>query len=538
MSTLNKHTSLELEDKEAIIQCKKQKLDKISVDNNSISNLENPIETLDNTQGGEQGFNNKYTVTDKNDDEIKEKVLDILNLNYTDPEFIRRFCFAFKKNQEFTDETSHAVVYNSPFTAAILPNIFDDEFLSHVKDEIRNLDFNHKSNDLYEFHQSSDLRICDKPYLSRLRDAIYSDIFVRTMSDLVGIDLDYTPDLSAHKYEKGNYLLCHDDDIKDDDCMHGRRIAFIIYFVDKDWSKEDGGALELFNTNSQGHPDEVTLSIIPKWNQMAFFVLSPTSFHQVSEVLSSTKVRYSISGWFHGPLNTRLSRTDFLSPTPEDFNLSDIISPVYLNESNKQRILDSLHKSSYVLLPDFLRDDVFEKLMKSIKETGWEEKPTGPAFIRRYHLLKDSEIVDFKDFENIEIKDYRKSLIDFCKYVYEFFRSKPFAVYLNEISNWQVAGIASEFRQFQPGDYTLIHDQAQDRAGVDVTLFCIEGEWDKNWEGGTHYVAEEQELLAIHPQRNTLSITIRTAEIEAEQNLIFHEVYEDDAIEGSNSKIL
>ncbi|CAG8516053.1 1314_t:CDS:2 [Funneliformis mosseae] len=535
MSTLNKHTSLELEDKEAIIQCKKQKLDKISVDNNSISNLENPIETLDNTQGGEQGFNNNYTVTDKNgDDEIKEKLLDILNLNYTDPEFIRRFCFAFKKNQEFTDETSHAVVYNSPFTAAILPNIFDDEFLSHVKDEIRNLDFNHKSNDLYEFHQSSDLRICDKPYLSRLRDAIYSDIFVRTMSDLVGIDLDYTPDLSAHKYEKGNYLLCHDDDIKDDDCMHGRRIAFIIYFVDKDWSKEDGGALELFNTNSQGHPDEVTLSIIPKWNQMAFFVLSPTSFHQVSEVLSSTKVRYSISGWFHGPLNTRLSRTDFLSPTPEDFNLSDIISPVYLNESNKQRILDSLHKSSYVLLPDFLRDDVFEKLMKSIKETGWEEKPTGPAFIRRYHLLKDSEIVDFKDFENIEIKDYRKSLIDFCKYVYEFFRSKPFAVYLNEISNWQVAGIASEFRQFQPGDYTLIHDQAQDRAGVDVTLFCIEGEWDKNWEGGTHYVAEEQELLAIHPQRNTLSITIRTA---AEQNLIFHEVYEDDAIEGSNSKM-
>ncbi len=270
MSTLKKHTSQELDDDDTtLIQCKKQKLDKIPVDNNTpienslpntFSKLEKPLEALDNHdfQEGRKDFNN--LIQDKNEEgqnvfddctiqeQVKEKVLDILNPGYTDPEFIRRFCFAFKKNQTFTDETSQAVVYNSPFSAALLPNIFDNEFLSNVKDEVKKLDFDHKSNDLYEFHQSLDLRICAKPYLSRLRDAIYSDIFVRTMSDLVGIDLDYTPDLSAHKYEKGNYLLCHDDDIKDDDFMHGRRIAFIIYLVDQDWSKEDGGALELFNT--------------------------------------------------------------------------------------------------------------------------------------------------------------------------------------------------------------------------------------------------------------------------------------------------
>jgi len=230
------------------IQYKKQKLDTTPVDNSTsieispisspnFSKLEEPIEALDS-----------YNDNILEEVEVKGEVPDKLNTNYVDPEFIRRFCFAFKKNQTFTDETSQAVVYNLPFPAATLPNIFDSEFLSNVKDEIKELDFDHKSNDLYEFHQSLDLRICAKPHISKLRDSIYSDVFIHTMSDLVGIDLDYTPDLSAHKYEKGNYLLCHDDDIKDDEFMHGRRIAFIIYLVDEDWSKVDGGALELFNT--------------------------------------------------------------------------------------------------------------------------------------------------------------------------------------------------------------------------------------------------------------------------------------------------
>jgi Rps23 Pro-64 3,4-dihydroxylase Tpa1-like proline 4-hydroxylase len=269
--------------------------------------------------------------------------------------------------------------------------------------------------------------------------------------------------------------------------------------------------LNIFFRNSQGHPDEITLSITPKWNTMAFFALSPTSFHQVSEVISSKKIRYSISGWFHGPLNTRLSRADFIPPVLEDYDLKDFINPVYLNEKNKQRILKKLQKDSYILISEFLRDDVFDKLITSIKETGWEEKSTGPPFIRKYHLLKDSEIDDFKDYNNNNIKDYKDSSSSFCKYVYEFFKSRSFAIFINEISNWQVTGVASEFRKFQPSNYTLIHDQAQDRIGADVTLYCIEDEWDEKWGGGTHYVADEHELLVIYPKKNMLSIVIREA---------------------------
>ena len=40
-------------------------------------------------------------------------------------------------------------------------------------------------------------------------------------------------------------------------------------------------------------------------NSLLFFEVSDRSFHQVAEVLSKSKTRYSINGWFHGEINHR-----------------------------------------------------------------------------------------------------------------------------------------------------------------------------------------------------------------------------------------
>ena len=46
-----------------------------------------------------------------------------------------------------------------------------------------------------------------------------------------------------------------------------------------------------------------TLNILPKWNQIVFFVVQPgISFHAVQEVFSRDKPRMSISGWFHAEM--------------------------------------------------------------------------------------------------------------------------------------------------------------------------------------------------------------------------------------------
>src|SRR6266542_1096947 len=123
MSTLKNNLSL-LEKSDSIpVQYKKQKLDTIPLDNNesieilppnTFSKLEETIETLEvPDENGEQN----YTILEQQQ-QVKEETLDILNKNYLNPEFITRFCFAFKKNQTFTDDTSQATVYNLPFSVA------------------------------------------------------------------------------------------------------------------------------------------------------------------------------------------------------------------------------------------------------------------------------------------------------------------------------------------------------------------------------------------------------------------------------------
>ena len=58
---------------------------------------------------------------------------------------------------------------------------------------------------------------------------------------MTGAELDDRLALFCARYDRSDYLLCHDDELE------GRRIAFIMYLVPP-WSHQDGGLLELFNT--------------------------------------------------------------------------------------------------------------------------------------------------------------------------------------------------------------------------------------------------------------------------------------------------
>ena len=49
---------------------------------------------------------------------------------------------------------SDACVLNAPFTCCVLPDfVRDGSFLTGLKEELLELDFNNKSNDLYKFQQ-------------------------------------------------------------------------------------------------------------------------------------------------------------------------------------------------------------------------------------------------------------------------------------------------------------------------------------------------------------------------------------------------
>lgn len=158
-----------------------------------------------------------------------------------------------------------------PFPYLRLTNFVDSTFLDSVRTELSSLSYHVKANDLYEFFQSDDLKSVTSsthPYISSLRDNIYSPKFLDAVSSITGVELNETVDMSGAVYNRGSYLACHDDH------NDTRRIAYIIYLVDEKWSSKDGGALDLFSKDSEGkHPQNVTTSCMSYFQFSIYFFM-------------------------------------------------------------------------------------------------------------------------------------------------------------------------------------------------------------------------------------------------------------------------
>ncbi|KAG0257220.1 Prolyl 3-hydroxylase ogfod1 [Mortierella polycephala] len=441
----------------------------------------------------------------------------VFNARYSDPAFTSAFNKAFRERLAFDDTESKARVIEYPYPAASLPNFLQSKtYLKTLREELLSEEYYHKSNDLYEFYQSEDLRLSKKPHIAALKNAIYSQEFFSMMSSLTGIDLDPSIiDLNGNQYHEGCYLLCHDDDIKNE--KEGRRIAFILYLVDEDWCAADGGALDLFKCNETGYPVEVAQSLVPVRNTLAFFELSSVSFHQVAEVLSRDKSRISISGWFHGPLQTKLvSKTMPFEPFSQESatSLEDLLNPDYLSESAIENICNVFLDQSSIELQKFLRPKAYASLLKELEAMGneegeqtekplWDEK-MGPRHVRSYTR------VSHRNQGRIPATLAR---------IQQLFSSTVFETYLKKITNLSLLKCNTELRMFKKGDYTLLHDHALEKNGLDVVFSFPylttqqqqgSGEWDEKWgAGATHYVADKANLLTLYPRHNTLTIVLR-----------------------------
>ena len=103
-------------------------------------------------------------------------------------------------------------------------------------------------------------------------------------------------------------------------------------------------------------PTEIVKSIVPKANSLLFFEVSDRSFHQVSEVLTTAKTRYSIHGWFHGRINHRPPPLIEIVPEPSpyiniDANLFfDWVVEKYLKPMNQTEIQLKFSDSSEIKL--------------------------------------------------------------------------------------------------------------------------------------------------------------------------------------------
>ncbi|GAB5582285.1 prolyl 3-hydroxylase OGFOD1 isoform X1 [Prionailurus iriomotensis] len=504
-----------------------------------------------------------------------------------------------------------------PFLHCVIPDFIQSQnFLEGLQKELLNLDFHEKYNDLYKFQQvSDDLKKRREPHICALRKVLFED-FRTWLADISKIDLESTIDMSCAKYEFSDALLCHDDELE------GRRIAFILYLVPP-WDRSLGGTLDLYNVDEHFQPKQIVKSLIPSWNTLVFFEVSPVSFHQVSEVLSEEKSRLSISGWFHGPSLTR--PPNYFEPLvprsphiPQDHEiLYDWINPTYLDMDYQVQIQEEFEERSEILLKEFLKlrwdcsPEKFAEVCEALEKGDVKWSSRGPPNKRFYekaeesklpNILKDcmelfrsealflllsnftglklhflapseeDEVEDKKEGEGTSAADHTEegtshsspgpqspqtaishssqqsseqtdpeSEENEAKRGYlehqtqglgkkNLYRRPKDALFYYQAStvmedpgpkqsreyksNSSVPTCQGELRRWKTGHYTLIHDNSKTEFALDLLLYCGCEGWEPEYGGFTSYIAkgEDEELLTVNPENNSLALVYRDRE--------------------------
>eukprot|EP00116_Pleurobrachia_bachei_P003497 sb/3463759/ len=438
-------------------------------------------------------------------------------------------------------------IHRDPYRVVSFQDILQPESLAHdLLDSLKEFDFTFKENDLLSLHQTEDLNSCSVPEVSAVRDFIYTDL-KRVLENVTGAKYNDTVDLHGIKLEQSNNLLCHSD------CLSSRHTAFILYLVPGDWCKEDGGTLDLFESDDNNQPVKVVQSLVPVFNSFSWFEVSNRSWHQVSEVLTATKTRWSISGWFHSdshPVVPIPPPRDSSLPLslPGDGDISDThswLSLKYLNLEVTSAVMEQFQDESEVSLDGFLNDEKFTQLREGLEACqGWD--PVGPANKRNHDLLDTNRAPPIvAEFTSLLRSDGFAVFLSHCTGLalspaYEDpaepkYTDTPYGILATSVTRWRV------------GSYTLLSDQEvaglPDRLHVFYHVMCREescdkgvskgeegdkgvtqgGEEDSNGHSDSKTEEEEEEddfggyisfisdktsepLLVVPPQNNTLSL--------------------------------
>ncbi|HLF55009.1 MAG TPA: 2OG-Fe(II) oxygenase family protein, partial [Candidatus Nanoarchaeia archaeon] len=172
---------------------------------------------------------------------------------------------------------------NQPFPQLVLGKFFTKKINKVAAALLKEKFYEHNS-DLYQFQQTDDCRNAKQPAIKQFHKFFSSKEFIQFISKITDTQLKFI-DMSGFIYDDTDYLLPHDDRLS------GRKIAYIVNLT-KNFTKEDGGALQFFKDN------KIVKSIPPTFNTFTIFKVSPKSLHQVQEIVTNKK-RLSFAGWFH-----------------------------------------------------------------------------------------------------------------------------------------------------------------------------------------------------------------------------------------------
>ena len=340
-------------------------------------------------------------------------------------------------------------VISKPFRMCKISNFLcNDELMDEIKNELLDVKSRRNSIDLYQFEQTGDLANVDTKNLKLLYEAFQTDLAI-WMERNTEIELNKKISMSSSCYSDTDYLLCHDDNMGD------RRIAFVLY-LSKNWTPEDGGALDLFDTDDHGLPRNVVKSLVPEYNSLVFFEVVDNSYHQVAEVTSPEKSRWTINGWFHGPVreSSRPPRPaiepNYIEPENVQVDLNNWVTKCYLFPGIVKEIQQDMEQESFAFLSNFLIADVYAKLAADLSSDSIVWQKVGPADIRNYEVARV------------------ESLPELLKEFYDMFKSISMFQLLKDYTELDLIPekesmnpkMVIELQRWSKGCYTLISDRS------------------------------------------------------------------------------
>ena len=183
-------------------------------------------------------------------------------------------------------------VIDSPFHHMVIHNFLDLDQASPSLEALAEQEFTPTESDLFSYSASSNLSISDNPDIKSLYSSMCSNAWVRKLESLFDLSLSGNVDMAAYVYVNGDFLLPHDDE------LDSRLLAYSLHLT-PNMSLSDGGSFDFFSSNTEGEAKEIVKQVVPKFNSIVIFKVTPESWHQVSEILSDVQ-RFSLTGWYHG----------------------------------------------------------------------------------------------------------------------------------------------------------------------------------------------------------------------------------------------
>jgi len=172
-----------------------------------------------------------------------------------------------------------------------IESFLDEDFANELLKEVKSL---HKNNLMRQAHIGSyknrhinkDIR-GDKIYWLDGKSKIQREYFNFLQNYIKRLNREFFLGINGFEvhyavYEEGSFYKKHFDNFKG----KNNRIVTILFYLNKDYKKEDGGELIIYKDNKE-------YEILPKFRTMATFITKDI----LHEVKTANKKRYSLVAW-------------------------------------------------------------------------------------------------------------------------------------------------------------------------------------------------------------------------------------------------